>query len=159
MRGAAVRRGSSLALVCLLAALALGACGGGGERSETTVDAAALEREADRAADVEVLNQILSRQRAVIDAFDRTIAAMRGRPRALAVRLRTQEEEHTVAILRELRGLEGSEAAVPETIAGGFSRDRSRAAHASSTRSNSETIEAEISAIGLGSTSAPRALS
>lgn len=115
MRCGAVRRAGSIVFACLALALLLSSCGGGEESTET-VDTAALEREAEREADVEILNQILSRQRAAIAAFDRTIASMRGRPRDLAVRLRTQEEEHTVGILEALRALEGSEMVEPEEI-------------------------------------------
>ena len=115
MHSGAGRRAGSIVVACLALALLLSSCGGGGESTET-VDTAALEREAEREADVEILNQILSRQRSAIAAFDRTIAAMRGRPRALAVRLRTQEEEHTVGILEALRALEGSEIVEPEEI-------------------------------------------
>lgn len=118
MRGGAVRRASPLALALLALALALGSCGGGGESTET-VDTAALEREAEREADIEILNQILGRQQAAVDAFDRTIGGMRGRNRALALRLRTQEEEHTVAVLEALRDLDGIEEVESEEIASG----------------------------------------
>lgn len=110
-----MRRGLPLLLVLMLAALAPAACGGGAESTET-VDTAALEREAEREADVATLNRILGRQRAAIDAVDRTLASMRGRNRVLALRLRTQEEEHTVAILEALRALDGVEEVEPETI-------------------------------------------
>jgi hypothetical protein len=113
-----MRRNFLVVLLLLALALALGSCGGSEESTET-VDTAALEREAEREADVETLNQILSRQRSAIAAFDRTIASMRGRPRSLALRLRTQEEEHTVAILEALRALDGSEIVEPETIDSG----------------------------------------
>ena len=121
MTAAAACRTVPVVLACLALAFALGSCGGGEESTET-VDTVALEREAEREADIEILNQILGRQRAAIGAFDRTIAAMRGRTRALAVRLRTQEEEHTVAILEALRGLEGSEIVELEEIDSGTLR-------------------------------------
>ena len=98
--------------------VALGSCGGG-DGSTETVDTAALEREAEREADVATLNQILGRQRAAVAAIDRTLASMRGRNRALALRLRIQEEEHTVAILEALRDLDGSEEVTAEEIASG----------------------------------------
>lgn len=119
MRGRAARRVLAIALACVVLALGLAACGGGGESAGTVVDTVALEREAEREADVAALNQILTRQRAAIAAFDRTIVAMRGRPRALALRLRTQAEEHTVGILEALRALEGGEEAETETIDSG----------------------------------------
>jgi len=121
MRGGAVRRASLLCLALLALAIVLGSCGGGEESTET-VDTAALEREAEREADVETMNQILGRQRAAIAAFDRTIGGMRGRNRALALRLRTQEEEHTVAIIKALRDLDGVEEVEAETIESGALR-------------------------------------
>jgi hypothetical protein len=121
MRGGAVRRGFLLALLLLALGAVLVSCGGGDESTET-VDTAALEREAEQEADVETLNQILGRQRAAIAAFDRTIASMRGRNRNLALGLRTQEEEHTVAILEALRDLDGLEEVEPETIDSGTLR-------------------------------------
>jgi len=140
----------------MLAALALGACGGGDESTET-VDTAALEREAEREADVEILNQILGRQRAAVAAFDRTIAAMKGRNRALALRLRTQEEEHTVAILEALRALEGSEIVEAETIdSGSLGSEAERLTFLYEIES--ATIEDELSAISRLSSASPRSL-
>lgn len=153
MRGGALRTVLPIALAGFLLALVLGSCGGGEESTET-VDTAALEREAEREADVEILNQVLSRQRSAIAAFDATIASMRGRPRALAIRLRTQEEEHTVAILEALRGLDGSEIVELEEIEPWTLRDE--ADHLTFLYEiESATIEDELSAITrLGSASA-----
>lgn len=109
MRARAARRALPLLAVCLALAFALGACGGEDEGSGETVDTAALEEEAERESDIDVLNGILDRQRTAIVSFDQLIAQMRGRPRALAIGIRTQEEEHTVGILRILRALEGFE--------------------------------------------------
>lgn len=109
MRARAARRALLLLAVCLALAFALGACGGEEEGTGETVDTAALEAEAERESDIDVLNGILDRQRTAIVSFDQLIAQMRGRPRALAIQIRTQEEEHTVGILRILRALEGFE--------------------------------------------------
>jgi hypothetical protein len=153
MRGGALRTVLLIALAGFLLALALGSCGGGEESTET-VDTAALEREAEREAEVEILNQVLSRQRSAIAAFDRTIGSMRGRPRALAIRLRTQEEEHTVAILEALRGLDGSEIVELEEIEPWTLRDEADRL-TFLYEIESATIEDELGAIArLGSASA-----
>jgi 8-oxo-dGTP pyrophosphatase MutT (NUDIX family) len=156
MRGAAVLRAAALLGICLALTLALAACGGGGESTET-VDEAALEREAEQEADVDALNTILGRQRAAVRAFDRTIPQMRGPGRALAVRLRTQEQEHIVAILQALRGLEGAEDVEREEIEAGplpSEAERLRFLY----EVESATIEDEISAIGRLNSGSARAL-
>lgn len=145
----------SIVLACLLLALGLGACGGGEEGdSSEVVDTAALEREAEREADVEILNQVLNRQRAAVAAFDRTIPRMKGRDKALALRLRTQEEEHTLAILEALRALDGREVVELETIESAPLRSEAERL-TFLYEIESATIEDELSAIsGLGSASA-----
>jgi hypothetical protein len=153
---AAASRALAILLASFLVACVLGACGGGDESTET-VDTAALEREAEREADVDILNQILGRQRAAVAAFDRTIGTMRGRNRALALRLRTQEEEHTVAILEALRGLEGSEEVEVETIeAGPLDDEVDRLTFLYEIES--ATIEDELSAISRLSSASARSL-
>lgn len=125
MRVRAVRRALLLAAACVVAALALAACGGGDASTvttATTVTAAPteatvpLEAEAEREADVDTLNGILGRQRKAISSLTHLIAEMRGRPRALAIRIRTQEEEHTLGILERLRALEGQEEVEVERV-------------------------------------------
>jgi len=106
----AARRALLLLIACLALALTFAACGGGEESTGTeAVDTVVSEEEAERESDIDVLNGILDRQRTAIVSFDQLIAEMRGRPRALAVAIRTQEEEHAVGILRAMRALEGSE--------------------------------------------------
>ncbi len=100
---------------------------------------------------------MLGRQRAAVAAVDRTIAAMTGRQRALAIRLRTQEEEHSVAILEELRGLDGDEAVVPETIDSGTLRSEAERLVFLYEIENA-TIELELSAIGRLDSGAARSL-
>ncbi|HEX3238819.1 MAG TPA: hypothetical protein VHR18_01640 [Solirubrobacterales bacterium] len=146
-----VRRAALLAAACLLLALALGACGGGGgDSGESTVVA-------DREHDAEVLNQILGRQRAAIDLYDRILPDLEGQALALATRFRAQEQEHTVALLAALRDLDGEEEVEDEEIESGELRteaDRLRFLYAV----ESVTIEDEIGAIGRLEFGGPRAL-
>ncbi len=140
-----------LLATCLVLTLSFAACGGGDDSGGA--DTAALERE----HDVEVLNQILSRQRAAVDAYDRVLPELRGEALALATSFRSQEQEHTVAILEALRGLGGAEEVESEEIASAALPDeaaRLRFLY----EVESATIEDEIGAIGRLDYGAPRAL-
>lgn len=147
----AARCASLLAAVCLLLAVALGACGGGGEESgESTV---VTEKE----HDADVLNQILARQRAAIGAYDRVLPRLEGPALALATQFRAQEQEHTVALLEALRDLDGVEEVEDEEIEPGELRseaDRLRFLY----EVESATIEDEIGAIGRLDFGGPRAV-
>ncbi len=92
-------------LVGLFAALALfaGGCGGGG----TTTTAVP-----DKAADAETLNNVLGRELAAVRAYDRTLPLLHGPALASAREFRAQEQEHTNAVVKALRGL--GEKAEPE---------------------------------------------
>ena len=149
MRALAARRALFLLAVCFVLALAFTACGGGGESTattETTATTVPLEAEAEREADIDTLNGILGRQRKAITSISQLIADMRGRPRALAIRIRTQEEEHTLGILERLRALEGSEEVEAEKVEpeGGLD-EAERLTRIYETQS--ATIEAELAAI------------
>ncbi len=103
------------------------------------------------------MNQILGRQRAAIGAYDLVLPGLRGRARALATRFRAQEQEHTVAALKVLRGLGGAEEVEDEEIEPEQIRteaDRLRFLY----DVESATIEDEIGAIGRLDFGKPRAL-
>ncbi|HVY97610.1 MAG TPA: ferritin-like domain-containing protein [Solirubrobacterales bacterium] len=97
-----MRRGAALLLAAVLALLA--GCGGGGGSSGTTGGGAG-HAVSDKAADAEVLGGVLSRELAVIDAYDRVLPQLRGADLALGRQFRSQEQEHVDAILKALRGL------------------------------------------------------
>lgn len=91
-------------VVGLLGALVLfvGGCGGGG--TTTAVP--------DKAADAETLNNVLGRELAAVRAYERTLPLLHGPALASAREFRAQEQEHSNAIVKALRGL--GEKAEPE---------------------------------------------
>lgn len=90
-------------------AAGLAACGGGGD------DGSAVDPEADAA----VLNEILGRQQAAVQAYSEALPALRGAGLAMARRFRTQEQEHVDGTTKTLRGLEQPAEPAAETIAAG----------------------------------------
>jgi hypothetical protein len=96
------RRGLVAGLLVALAMLGAG-CGGGGTTTTVAVD---------KAADAETLNNVLARELAAVRAYERTLPLLRGPALASAREFRAQEQEHTNAIVKALRGL--GEKAEPE---------------------------------------------
>ena len=82
--------------------LAFAGCGGG----TTTVGVP------DKAADAEILNDVLARQLAAVAVYERTLPLLRGPALASARKFRASEQEHVDAVVKALRGL--GEAAEPE---------------------------------------------
>ncbi|HEU4736249.1 MAG TPA: ferritin-like domain-containing protein [Solirubrobacterales bacterium] len=93
------RRGLGRVAVVLVAlAIAVAGCGRSGQGAVT---------DSEKAADVEVLNVVLSQELTTVDAYERALALLRGRPRALAEQLRGQDQAHLDAINRAIRGVGG----------------------------------------------------
>lgn len=137
MRAGAVRRGLLLASVALAAVLPLGACGGGGDVTTAVPD---------KESDARVLNEILGRQLAAVDAYDRSMRALGGPDLALAREFRAQEQQHVDAVVKAMRGV-GAEAepAEEEIEAKGL---KSEADHLEFLYEvGSATIDAELNAI------------
>jgi hypothetical protein len=86
-----------LLLVLVLAALGPAGCGGSGPTTAVP----------DRNGDVEVMNQLLTRQTAAVAAYGEVLPALRGASLAAARKFRGQEQEHVDATLKALRGLGG----------------------------------------------------
>lgn len=101
MRAAAARRALSILALGLAASLSLVACGGSGPGTTTAVP--------DKAADAEILNNVLARELAAIRAYERTLPLLRGPAIATARQFRASEQEHVDAVTKALRGL-GEEA-------------------------------------------------
>jgi hypothetical protein len=151
MRGAIVRRGLlALAAAAACAAL-LGGCGGGGDTGPTTT--AVLEKE----ADAEVLNEILSRQTAAVDAYGAALPALKNRAENLAQLFGAQEQEHIDGILKALRGLGEAAEPLPEPIEADDLK--SEADHLRFFYEiESATIEAEMTAIAKLTAASPRVM-
>jgi hypothetical protein len=121
--GGAVPRG--LRLVALIAVLALGlaACGGGGSASVAVTETAGATDttpvatpEAEKAAEAEVLDGVLARQRGAVEAFEGALPHLQGRRRALALLFLAQEEEHVDGLLNAFRALGEPASAEPATV-------------------------------------------
>jgi hypothetical protein len=106
MRGGAARRALVSLAAGLAIALAIGSCGDDGDGSA----------EAEKAADVELLNEVLARQLSAVDAYEAVLPGLRGQALAAARLFRGQEQEHVNAIVKALRGMGGEADPQPEEI-------------------------------------------
>lgn len=96
MRGRAVHR--AFLLGAAIAALAAGLFGCGGDGGDSTTD---------KDADVSVLNEILGRQMAAVEAYGQVLPALQGADLTVARHFRAQEQEHVNETMKTLRGLDG----------------------------------------------------
>ncbi|HET7121869.1 MAG TPA: ferritin-like domain-containing protein [Solirubrobacterales bacterium] len=101
-----VRRALPLVLVAL-AVLVLAGCGGGSGPTTAVPD---------RNVDAEVMNELLTRQMAVVVAYKEALPVLPEPERAAARRFRGQEQEHVDATLKALRGLGDDAEPGAETI-------------------------------------------
>jgi rubrerythrin len=93
------RRGFGRVAVFVVAlAIAIAGCGRSGQGAST---------DSEKAADVEVLNAVLSQELTAVDAYERGLALLRGRSLAVAEQLRGQDQAHLDAITRAIRGVGG----------------------------------------------------
>jgi Ferritin-like domain len=104
-RGRSMRRALLLTIVVTALTGGLFACGGSDGDSAV-----------DKDADVGVLNEILARQLAAVEAYGETLPALRGAELATAREFRSQEQEHVDATTKTLRGLDGEADPPAETI-------------------------------------------
>lgn len=145
MRGRSMRRALPLGALAILAAFLAG-CGGG-------EDGSAIDKE----ADVRVLNAILARQMAAVDAYKQALPALGGVHLATAREFRAQEQEHVDATTKTLRGLEAEANPPAESIEGDglrTPRDALRFLY----ELESATIDAELNAVAELTISWPRPL-
>jgi hypothetical protein len=146
MRGRAVRRAFLVGSVVVALATGLFACGGGDGDS-------AIDQE----ADVRVLNEILARKLAAVEAYREVLPVLRGAELATAREFLSQEQEHVNATMKTLRGLEGEADPPEETIEADELRTR-RDALEFLYELESATIDAELSAVGKLTIAWPRPL-
>jgi hypothetical protein len=112
---------SALLLAVALAAI-LSACGSGGgttggAESDPSVIATTPEPKSEEAAaDAEVLEAVLARQKAAVVADEATIPGLPPRLRPMAELFRTQEQEHVDATTKGIRALGGTVEAPIEEI-------------------------------------------
>ena len=145
-----------IAIAVLLAALA--GCGGGGGSSTT---ASAIDNapnpSREESADAEILDKVLSRQEAAVEAFAEIGPALSPQHARMAAYFRAQEQEHVDAVLKALRGLSSPAEPISEPIdASGLKDDRDRLEFLYEVES--ATIDEELSAISMLEASWPRSL-
>jgi hypothetical protein len=138
MRGRAMRRALLLGALVTALAGALAACGGDGDGSAV-----------DRETDARVLNEILARQLAAVDAYGEALPA--------AQRFRAQEQEHVDATTKTLRGLDLEADPPAETIEAGELQTAAEAWRFLY-EVESATIDAELSAVAKLTIAWPRPL-
>jgi hypothetical protein len=136
------RRGASRAVVLLLAlilALGGGGCGKHGHGAQT---------DSEKAADNEVLNELLAEELTLVEAYGPSIALAHGRNRALALQLRGQDQAHVDALTKAIRGVGGETDAEATPLEGKRPQSEVEAL--------TLAYEAESSALGQALGSVPR---
>lgn len=103
------RRGFGRAAAVLALGLAVFAfgCGDSGHGAETNPE---------KGSDAEILNEALGRELAMVDAYTRGRASLRGPQRAVGRQLRAQEQEYVDALTKAIRGLGGDTEAEAEEV-------------------------------------------
>lgn len=91
-----------------VAFLMLSGCGGGGGGSSS--------EEAEKAADIELLNDALAQELTAVDGLTHGLPLVRGTALALTQEFRAQEQEHVDALIKSIRGLGGKTDAEPSEL-------------------------------------------
>jgi hypothetical protein len=152
--------GATLAVLLITGILA--GCGGGGSSTTapatTTIapgrDSAPSEEEAQ---DAEILDTVLARQEAAVEAFRHVGPALPPRLARMAAYFRAQEGEHVDAMLKALRGLKSPAEPIVEPLDwSGLKSERERLVFLYEVESS--TIDEELSAISDLESSWPRSL-
>jgi hypothetical protein len=146
MRGRPVRRALLLASVAAGLAIALGACGEDGSSGA-----------GDKERDVRVLNEVLGRQLAVVEAYGQVLPNLRGTDLSAARQFRAQEQEHVDSTTKTLRGIGGEAEPPAETIEAGDLKTRADNLEFLY-EMESATIDAELNAVSRLTVDWPRPL-
>jgi hypothetical protein len=145
-RGRAVLRALPLGTAIVLLGIALAGCGGGGAGGKS-----------ERERDVKVLNEVLGRQLAAVDAYAQVLPNLRGADLVAARRFRAQEQEHVDATTKTLRGIDAEADPPEETIEASDLQTRTDNLEFLY-EMESATIDAELSAVGKLTIDWPRPL-
>jgi hypothetical protein len=151
-----INRGGAALAVLLITGIFAG-CGGGGSSTAVATEAAAPQPSAEAQADAQLLDKVLSRQEAAVEAFAVVGRELPPRLARMAAYFRAQEGEHVDAVLKALRGLGSpAEPAAEPLDTGGLESDRERLVFLYEVES--ATIDEELSAISKLEASWPRSL-
>ena len=149
--------GAMLALILIAGILA--GCGGGGSSSATSSAAAATTPapSQEESTDAEILDTVLARQEAAVEALAAVGPELSPRLARMAAYFRAQEQEHVDAVLKALRGLKSPAEPSPEPVdTSGLKSERERLVFIYETES--ATIDEELSAISKLEAAWPRSL-
>ncbi len=143
------RRGLGRAAVFLGAlALALAGCGRSGHGAST---------DSEKAADVEVLDTVLSQELTTVGAYGRVLPPLGGRALAVAGLFRGQDQAHVDAVTKAIRGVGGETDAEAAQLEGRAPKTREDALLLAYEAENSSLAEA-LDAVPHLNTAAPRML-
>lgn len=143
------RRGLGRAAVFLGAlTLALAGCGRSGHGAST---------DSEKAADVEVLNTVLSQEMTTVDAYGRVLPLLRARALVVAGQFRGQDQAHVDAVTRAIRGVGGETDAEAAEFEDPAPKDREDALLLAYETENASLAEA-LDATPHLNTGAPRTL-
>jgi Ferritin-like domain len=145
------RRGIGRAAVHFIAAalaILAGGCGSSGGSSTT---------EAEKAADVEVLNEALAQELTTVAAYGQGLAPLRGPALAIAAAFRGQDQAHVDALTKAIRGLGGEVEAVASELEPPGPQSQADALVLAYEEENAALAEA-LAAVPSLQTSAPRTL-
>jgi hypothetical protein len=101
------RTASFLAIALAAIAVVASGCGDSGHGAETNPE---------KGSDAEILNEGLSRELTLVEAYTRGNRLLRGPERALGRQLRAQEHEYVDALTKAIRGLGGDTDAEAEEV-------------------------------------------
>jgi len=90
-----------------MALLVVAGCGKSGKGAST---------DPEKAADVEILNGLLTQELTLVDAYAHGLGQLRGPPRAVAAEFRGQTQVHADALTKAIRGLGGETDAEAEKV-------------------------------------------
>lgn len=151
-----ITRGGAALAVLLITGIFAG-CGGGGSSTAVATEASPPQPAADAQADAQLLDKVLARQEAAVEAFAAVGRELPPRLARMAAYFRAQEQEHVDAVLKALRGLGRPAEPAPEPLdTSGLESDRERLVFLYGVES--ATIDEELSAISKLDASWPRSL-